>query len=336
MSKNIVVFSDGTGQEGGEGNPSNIYKLFRMLENRTPDQISFYDRGLGTGWRKFGGNVFGSGISKNIKECYRFIFDHFEADDEIFLFGFSRGAATVRSLSGFIHLFGMLPKSRPELIDKAWKIYKIKDRAIREEKASALISKHHNMWVYIEFLGVFDTVAALGVPNKFINRVIDRMPGMKHDFHDFLLSESVRNAYQALAIDDERKTFHPIIWDPKLQGHQKMEQVWFAGVHTDVGGGYAEQNLSDIPLEWMLDKAGPCGLRIYAGHNVKINPDVNGTMHDPFDGRMPWRREERTWDSQIHGKPRVHHSVSDRSLNSQDDPNSTYGPWILQIPHNVI
>ena len=336
MPKNIVVFSDGTGQEGGEGNPTNIYKIFSMLENRTPDQISFYDRGLGTGWRKFSGNAFGSGISKNIKESYQFIFDNFESGDQIFLFGFSRGAATVRSLAGFIHMFGMLPKSRPELIDEAWKIYKINKKTRREAKATNLLSKHHNMWVRIKFIGVFDTVAALGVPNKFMSRVIDHAPWMKHKFHDFKLSESVENAYQALAIDDERKTFHPIIWNPELKDHQKMEQVWFAGVHTDVGGGYVEQQLSDLSLEWMLGKAQPNGLRIYTKHSVKINPDVDGTMHNPFDGAIPWRRLERSWDSEAYGKPKVHKSVVDRSLNGQNKPNSKYDPWILKIPHDVV
>jgi uncharacterized protein (DUF2235 family) len=336
MSKNIVVFSDGTNQEGGEGSPTNIYKIYRMLENRTPDQISFYDRGLGTGWRKLSGNALGSGISKNIKECYQFIFDDFESGDQIFLFGFSRGAATVRSLSGFIHLFGLLPKSRPELIDQAWKIYKVKDRVSREEKAKNFLSKHHNMWARIKFLGVFDTVAALGVPSKFISRAMDRIPSMKHKFHNFDLSESVENAYQALSIDDERKTFHPLIWNPRIRNYQNMEQVWFSGVHTDVGGGYPEQGLSDISLEWMLAKAQANGLKIFPNHNVKIAPDVNGTMHDPFGGLMPWRRKERFWDSKIHSKPQVHNSVFNRSLDKQNKSNSNYEPWIVQIPHDVV
>ena len=118
MSKNIVIFSDGTGQEGGEGHNTNIYKIFNMLEDRTSRQVTFYDRGLGTGWRKISGNAFGAGISKNIKECYQFIFENYESgknnepNDQIYLFGFSRGAATVRSLSGFIHEFGILPKTR--------------------------------------------------------------------------------------------------------------------------------------------------------------------------------------------------------------------------------
>ena len=113
MSKNIVIFSDGTGQEGGEGNNTNVYKLFNMVEDRTPQQVAFYDPGLGSGWRKVTGNVGGMGITRNIQQCYRFIFDHFVAGDKIFLFGFSRGAATIRSLSSFIHYFGILPKSRP-------------------------------------------------------------------------------------------------------------------------------------------------------------------------------------------------------------------------------
>jgi len=128
MVKNIIIFSDGTGQEGGRGNNTNVYKLFNMIEDRTENQIIFYDRGLGTGWRKFTGNVFGMGISKNILECYEFLFKNFYSGDHIFLFGFSRGATTVRSLSGFIHMFGILPTSRPELIKRAYKIYKKKKK----------------------------------------------------------------------------------------------------------------------------------------------------------------------------------------------------------------
>ncbi len=132
MAKNIVVFSDGTAQEGGKGNNTNVYILFNMIEDRTPNQIAFYDRGLGTGWRKITGSTFGAGISKNIQECYEFIFENYQADDQIYLFGFSRGAFTVRSLSGFINLFGILPKSRRELIKEAYKIYKKK--ILRKER----------------------------------------------------------------------------------------------------------------------------------------------------------------------------------------------------------
>ena len=169
MPKNIVVFSDGTGQEGGKGNNTNVYKLFNMVEDRTADQITFYDRGLGTGFRKITGNISGMGISQNIYECYKFIFENYLADDNIFLFGFSRGATTVRSLSGFIHLFGILPKSRPELIKQAYKIYKIEDSEERKKRADDLVARHHNQWTKVKFIGVWDTVDALGLPIKSIS-----------------------------------------------------------------------------------------------------------------------------------------------------------------------
>ena len=116
MSKNIVVFSDGTGQEGGKGANSNVYKLFNMVLDRSSEQIAFYDRGLGTGWRKITGSAAGMGISKNILECYKFIFENYEAGDQLYLFGFSLGSTTVMSLAAFIHCFGIFTKSCIELI----------------------------------------------------------------------------------------------------------------------------------------------------------------------------------------------------------------------------
>ncbi|MFV1979596.1 MAG: DUF2235 domain-containing protein, partial [Rhodothermia bacterium] len=234
MPKNIVVFSDGTGQEGGVGNNSNVYKLFNMVVDRSPEQIAFYDRGLGTGWRKLTGNIGGRGISKNILECYQFIFENFVAGDKIFLFGFSRGATTVRSLSSLIHYFGVLPKSRPELITKAYKIYKTENDEKRRRKANEFVEANHTMWARIKFIGVWDTVAALGVPIKAIDVVIDKIPFWKHTYHNFSLSESVENACHALAIDDERLTFHPVLFDAEHKPHQTVRQVWFPGMHTDV------------------------------------------------------------------------------------------------------
>ena len=144
------------------------------------------------------------------------MFDNYQAGDEIFLFGFSRGAATMRSLSGFIHLFGILPKSRRELIKRAFKIYRINDDTKRKSKAEEFVARHHTMWTKIKFLGVWDTVAALGLPLKSVDVVVDKVPWWRHQFHNFELSESVENAYHALALDDERKTFHPVLWEPKI------------------------------------------------------------------------------------------------------------------------
>ena len=338
MSKNIVVFSDGTGQEGGKKNNTNIYKLFNMIEDRTSRQVAFYHPGLGTGWQKISGNVGGMGFSRNVCDCYRFIFEHFEADDQIFLFGFSRGAATVRSLSSFTHYIGILPKSRPELIERAYKIYENHKEAKRKNKAKEFVLRHHTMWTKIKFLGCYDTVAALGIPNKGASVILDNIPGLEHKFHNFTLSETVENAYHALAIDDERKTFHPILWEAKIdESYQTMRQVWFAGMHTDVGGGYREQNLSDIPLAWMIQQATSKGLQIYSKHKVKIAEDANGEMHNSRGNWITnlYRRKERMWPNERKDKPIVHQSVIDRKNIRKHIKESPYNPWILDLDPEV-
>ena len=325
MPKNIVVFSDGTGQKGGEGANTNVYKLYNMVEDRTSDQVAFYDPGLGTNWRKLTGYVSGGGVSKNILDCYEFIFENYEAGDHIYLFGFSRGATTVRSLSNFIHLFGILPRARKDLIKRAWSIYKIKNEKKRNAAAKAFIAKHHTMWANIKFLGVWDTVAALGIPWKRLDNLVDKIPFFRHQFQDLRLSESVENAYHALAIDDERRVFHPTLWhvnnchgDTLLCDHQSIRQVWFSGMHTDVGGGYDKQGLSDIALDWMMDMAVRHDLKIYPKHKVSTAPNPDGHMHDSREGRlkkMLYSRKVRSWNSAIYGKPVVHESVLMRMKN---------------------
>lgn len=335
MCKKIVVFSDGTGQEGGKKHNTNVYKLFNMIEDRTSKQVSFYDRGLGTGVRKLTGNAFGMGISKNIRECYQFIFENYEAGDEIFLFGFSRGATTVRSLSGFIHLFGILPKSRPELIKKAYKIYKMRNSDKRKARADAFIAKHHSMWCKIKFLGVWDTVAALGIPIKAIDVVVDKVKQFQHHYHNLELSESVEHGRHALAIDDERLTFHPKLWDQKISNDQTMKQVWFCGMHTDVGGGYPEQQLSDIALEWMMEEAEAYGLRVYPRNKIVLDLNPDGVMHNSRGGFFTrlYRRKPRSWPyDERSDLPIVHASVLQRTLDPLNNPGSTYAPWIRQKP----
>ncbi|MCP4567128.1 MAG: DUF2235 domain-containing protein [FCB group bacterium] len=337
MAKNIVIFSDGTGQDGGEGYSTNVYKLFNMIENRTNNQIAFYDRGLGTGWRKISGNAFGVGISKNVRDCYQFLFENFQADDRVFLFGFSRGAFTVRSLSGFVDLIGILPKSRPELIKKAYKIYKMKDRTEKErkkknDKLTQFKNAHHPMNCTIEFIGVWDTVRALGVPFK----ALEIINPFKNKFHNAKLCKNVLCGCHALSIDDERRVFHPTLWDEKNKDdRQEISQVWFAGVHTDVGGGYPEPGLSDITLKWMVAKAEAKKLLIYPKHEIVIDPNPNDKMHNPFKkwGRM-YRRKVRNCDA-LTTKPVIHPSVLERDLDDKNKPGSKYKPWILSSEYDI-
>lgn len=338
MGKNIVVFSDGTGQKGGVNNNTNVYKIFNMIEDRTPGQIAYYDPGLGTGIEGIAGLVGGRGFSRNMLDCYRFIFENFQADDSIYLFGFSRGAATVRSLSGFIHLFGILPISRADIIEEAFDIYRISNKEKRESKAREFIDKHHTMWCKIKFLGVFDTVAALGLPNKWISAFLDKI--FPHKFHSFELSDSVEYARHALSIDDERITFHPTLWN-KLSSDQppeRMKQVWFCGVHTDVGGGYKEDELSNISLRWMINEARSKGLIIYEkapAYQLFLSSEINvdGVMHNEqqgFVGKL-YRRGRRSWMESIHGDLCVHESVFKRRKNQSNGDFPVYSTWILQF-----
>jgi uncharacterized protein (DUF2235 family) len=340
VGKNIVILSDGTGQEGGKkaGGNSNVYRLFNMLEDRTDEQIVFYDPGLGTGLRKVTGNVGGMGISNNIKEAYAFLVEHFQAGDQIYLIGFSRGAATMRSLSSIIHYFGILPRSRPELIDQAYKIYKKRSEEPLKKRADAFVRRHHTMWTRIRFIGCYDTVAALGLPWARASAVLDIVPIFQHQFHDLRLSESVETAVQALAIDDERKTFHPVLWDPEFLDYQSVHQVWFTGMHTDVGGGYKEHGLSDISLVWLTEQAVECGIRIYPDHKVEITQDATDQMHDSRGQGMKklFRRLARSWDDDRSDTPIVHRSVAVRiDAGSSLPHNDEYQPWIVDVDHST-
>lgn len=344
MSKNIVILSDGTGQIGGKNNNTNIYKLFNMAEDRTDRQVVFYDPGLGTNWRKITGNAFGNGFSKNILDCYRFLFKNYKAGDKVYLFGFSRGAATVRSLTGFIHLFGILPQSREDLIQQAFKIYKMTDKDKRKKAAEAFIAKNHTMWCKVEFIGVFDTVAALGFPIKGLSFIFDKL--FPHKFHSFDLSDSVRYARHALSIDEERKTFLPVLWN-KLDASEpkdRLKQVWFCGVHTDVGGGYEIEDLSNISLNWMLNEARDKGLIIYEASPayqsfLKSNhQNVEGHMHNEqlgFIGKL-FKRQGRYWDLKTHGELCIHATVTKRTKNNMNSKVPNYKPWIHNFTEKTI
>jgi hypothetical protein len=342
VSKNIVVLSDGTGQEGGEGHNTNIYRMFDMVEDRTQRQVVYYDAGVGTGWRKVTGNAFGRGFSRNIRQAYQFIFEQFEVGDRIYLIGFSRGAATVRSLSGFIFHFGILPRSRPKLIKQAFRIYRKRKKRDFGMRVDDFVRANGTMYTNIEFLGCYDTVAALGFPIKSVASLIDQIPGFGWKFHDLDLSANVNNAYQALAVDDERRTFHPKLWNypPPNPQTQFLKQVWFVGMHTDVGGGYRSgQTLSSIPLVWLTEQAAKCGVYVRADLEP-IYEDAAGVMHD-----SRWKptaklyiKKVRSWDPQRSDQPIVHQSVLDRRAHGHSPverkPNDTvdvaYDPWILE------
>jgi uncharacterized protein (DUF2235 family) len=335
MPKNIVVLADGTGQLGGETENTNVYNIFNMVEDRTPRQVVFYEPGIGTGSEKIVTQATGFGISEKIMHCYQFIFENYQAGDRIYLIGFSRGSTTIRSLSNFIHHFGILPESRPDLIQQAYGLYQEEDEEKLKEQAKELISKNHTMWVRIHFIGCFDTVAALGLPGAIWKRILNFFPFFRYEYQELALPDSVIHAVHALAIDENRKVFHPTLWQSKIKDYQTLIQVWFCGCHSDVGGGYKDHHLADIPLVWMLQNAVKRGLLIYPGNQVRPKEDANGFLHDPLKdtwwAKIVFQVQARTWDTTRSDRPIIHESVLKRFKNPQNGTEPEYSPWIMKF-----
>jgi uncharacterized protein (DUF2235 family) len=289
--KRIVIFCDGTWNtpdESTDGRPcqTNVVKMANALSPFSTDgitQLLYYDTGIGSSGnlikRVFDGAT-GTGISQNILQAYRFIIKNYEQGDELFFFGFSRGAFTVRSLAGLIRNSGIL---KPENIDKVYSAYGIyKSRKPEHQPREVEATLFRKTFAVaeatkIKFIGVWDTVGALGNP-LLMNGILSK----KNGFHDTDLSTRVENAFHALAVDENRKNFEATLWhQQKGAVDQVLEQVWFAGVHSDVGGGYPESGLSDIALEWMVRKAQNCQLKF---ENILLHSGAEAVKHESYTG----------------------------------------------------
>lgn len=292
MAKRIILCADGTWntpdqKDGGAICPSNVVKMARAIAPQAADgtvQVVFYDQGVGTGWGldRLTGGAFGQGLTKNIEDAYRFLVDNYAPGDEIFLFGFSRGAYTVRSTAGMIRNCGVLRKNYAHKFPEAHALYRSKSDDDKPDGNNAVaFRKAFAHEARIRCIGVWDTVGALGIPLRGLRSFTRR----RYQFHDVTLSRYVDCAYQALAIDERRKPFKPAIWETKGVPGQKVEQVWFAGVHTNVGGGYRDSGLSDLAFAWMLDKAKGCGLTFDQAYiEATIHPNPHGILRNSKTG----------------------------------------------------
>ena len=205
---------------------------------------------------------------------------NYEEGDDLFLFGFSRGAYTARSLVGLIRNCGLLRKSKAGRFMSAMDLYRKPDDPPDSPEARRF-REANSREVPIAFLGVWDTVGALGIPLRGLHRLTRR----KHQFHDIELSSIVKHAYQALAIDERRWPFRASVWKALPKEGQTVEQVWFPGVHGDVGGGYAANGLSDAAFAWLMAKATDHGLALDAEYVAEqIKPDPLSTLHDSRTG----------------------------------------------------
>lgn len=308
MPKKIVVCCDGTWNRAdqktsaGRPVPTNVTKFALSVAPESSDGLEqrvYYQEGVGVrASERIVGGAFGLGLSRNIRAAYRFLVETYEPGDILYLVGFSRGAFTARSLAGFIRNAGILRPEHSNLIDKAYTLYRKRSSATHPNSVAArLFRSSYSREADIHFIGVWDTVGANGIPLsgwRLIN-VINR----RWQFHDTQLSGTVKNAYHAIAIDEKRRPFEPTLWTRpergRLEDDQRVRQVWFSGVHSDVGGGYEETGLSDISLQWIAASAEKDGLtfsdgsvlapsgaiRLSAKEVIGVKPDaVMQPMHD--------------------------------------------------------
>lgn len=277
MSKRLVVCCDGTWNTPDQRAPTNVTKFALGIAATGADgreQRVFYTQGVGTRpLQRLRGGAFGFGLSANVRECYRFLVDAFAPGDEIFFVGFSRGAFTARSTAGLVRTCGILRADQRGRIGEAYALYRSRSRSSHPRNIEArLFRRSFAHETPIHFIGVWDTVGSLGIPLSGL-RLLNPLNRL-WQFHDTDLSTHVHRAHQALAIDERRGPFRPTMWNRQddAPATQVLEQVWFAGVHSDVGGGYDEPALSDLALVWMADRAAAAGLAFRSDHLSRAQP----------------------------------------------------------------
>jgi uncharacterized protein (DUF2235 family) len=323
--KRIVLLSDGTGNAAAKVWRTNVWRTFEGIDLSESDQVAFYDDGVGTSSFKplaMIGGAFGYGLKRNVLDIYKFLCRNYRSkadyagkgivseSDEIYAFGFSRGAFTIRTVTGLVADQGLVVyQSETELEIKAKAAY----RQYRSDhfhtlfRIEALFRWVRNLFVqakhdktqrpidHITFLGLWDTVAAYGLPIDEMARGVSRylfpleLPNRK-------LSPKVDRACHALSLDDERTTFHPVLWDetnePKpttnewKTSDERVTQVWFAGVHANVGGGYPDDSLACVPLTWIMQEAAQKGLRFKSDPNQEPDAQRRSRSAADKDGRL--------------------------------------------------
>jgi uncharacterized protein (DUF2235 family) len=382
MGRKIILLSDGTGNSAAKVWRTNVWRVFESIDLSGSGQVAFYDDGVGTSSFKplaILGGAFGYGLKRNVLDLYKFACRNFhDKDDEIFGFGFSRGAFTMRVVVGLIMEQGIIQEpSERELDRKARAAYRdfrrrnfhtkfrterffrwLRDLVIRSD-----YSKDDNVHnATVRFIGLWDTVAAYGMPVEEMTRGVSDyiFPLLLPSYE---LDPRVKRACHALSIDDERTTFHPVLWDeraelplvPRADGSlhladERISQVWFAGVHSNVGGGYPDDSLAHIPLTWIMNEAASVGLSFKtdarASPQTLLHPptvqDKDGRQYDPRSGLGGYYRygprdirelgKELLARRGAHAVPKIHVSVLKRIRNNAH----VYAPNGIPADYQVV
>lgn len=288
------MFLDGTWNTVNDD--TNVWRL-KSLFAKDPEQVCYYSAGVGTQrGEEWTGGMFGYGLDAEVIEAYEWLIEHYDQDDRLFIFGFSRGAYTARSLSGFVSKCGLLKPGSPMSLNQLYARYRKGAAAhtIRELKNHEIPNlsvedrwlKEYSRDIPIFFQGVFDTVGALGIP-------FGRIPVISRSNYGFLETDLRINnayAYHALAIDEHREAFAPTLWKKTVKvGVEtyaartltQVEQRWFVGAHADVGGGYDDGLLAQVPLRWLMAKAQSHGLAFKDAVNID-GDEHRAPIHNSF------------------------------------------------------
>lgn len=298
--KRLIICCDGTWnnpeqEDNGIPAPTNVFKLFNAVSGRDEqngiDQLKYYHPGLGSDGgplQSLSGGAFGAGISRHITSAYHWLANHYEEGDQIYLYGFSRGAFTVRSLSGFLAC-GLLKIDGLDPSEAWSRVQKLYSQAYRKQKSGRDCSADLN-WDFfhsgaatpIRFVGVWDTVGALGIPDDLeVLNIFDNRK--KWQFHDTELGSHIETARHAMAIDEIRASFSVTRWN-NAADHNDTKELWFPGVHADVGGGYADSELSNGALLWMITESAAAELKFRNGTALSFPVNPLGIMHNSYHG----------------------------------------------------
>lgn len=373
--RKLVLFSDGTGNSSAKAEKTNVWRMFQAMDLTMSDQLAMYDDGVGTSTNRYLaaiGGAFGWGLKRNVIDLYKFVCRNYvDKNTQIYGFGFSRGAFTIRVLMGLITLEGLVNFTseaelharanqayahfrrscfKPLLLSPVW-VY----RLVRYLGAALLrlvtgkprYSRAANRAVpHIKFLGLWDTVSAYGMPIAELKPAINWL-FWPMDFHDLKLSAKVERACHALSLDDERTTFHPIIWDEAEESDQRrVTQVWFAGAHANVGGGYPEDQLSLVSLDWMMRQAQENGLRLQKLCVERVSNEKSsfGRIYNSRAGTgvfyrySPREIKVPAESSESDVLPIVHSSVIARMARGADGyvPNSLPSHFLVLAPNGQL
>lgn len=389
-SRNLIVLSDGTGNSASKAFKTNVWRLYQALDLRDGQQVAVFGDGVGTSsitFLRIIGLALGVGVKRNVLNLYKFLCHNYWQDthdgrmdsDCIWMFGFSRGAYTIRVLAGLVHSQGLVTFRTEADLDrnaiaayrafrkeafpaKAWWVFWVPlGRWLRDLLIAGVqfltgsppykrVERREN--IEIHFVGLWDTVAAYGLPIDELTIAVDKWV-WPMNFCDTSLLPRVRHARHAMGLDDERRTFHPIPWDEREERKQRgmvdpdrLTQVWFPGMHSDVGGGYPDDGLSFVPLLWMIDEAQKKGLRfekpIVETYQALAAP--TGRLYDSRAGSgVLWRYQPRnvqflmdknddTIPKEKRVTPLVHHCVVTRMTYGNDG----YAPKSLPFKIDIL